>query len=529
MFDRTEREKDVATQKDTFFAELDRSSDLKELGRNPLLLCLLISLQMKNVRLPVRRFDAYAALTEHLISIHPQQRRVAAEAPAEEESPTDDLKKTLAHLATVLQMQHPEGLISDSGAIAAIQEFAGDDQLGFGMSRHDSQQWARRILARAENDLGIIVKRSQDEVGFYHRTIQEYLVSSNVTRFPLDRQREIVAKYCDDPRWREVLLGLFQINTRPGDVEELIKTIRATPIDLSLQQTREELLCEVAFGNFNCPPRLARELAQSAIAQIETETWLPHRERLLRRAMDGLRSPSMSNTLKNKLGEWFPDRLGWSQAQLFYSLSEWERLPDVVEALFKGLNTEEYRAKRAAATTIGKVAAGDDTIRKRLEIIANNSDDPYVVAAAIESLMTGWLKDPVVGTLIHRAATSAVPSLRLLGIRGRIMLGIQQTPDLDALLTLADTNSSFRIGLGTDIRDALMQGWPRDERVKQICLESYGRMIYRGRRRQVQIDREVALYVLLTGYPMDEEVAAFCIDQITNERHPFLSLHGYEP
>jgi len=73
-----EKRRHVQGQVDTFFAELLRSRDLRDLASNPLLLCLLISLQTQNVRLPLRRFDAYAALTDHLISTHPQRRATSA-------------------------------------------------------------------------------------------------------------------------------------------------------------------------------------------------------------------------------------------------------------------------------------------------------------------------------------------------------------------------------------------------------------------------------------------------------------------
>ncbi len=61
-----------------FLSDLRKSSDLRELAKVPLLLCLLIYLRLQNARLPRSRFKAYALVIEHLISTHPNRRAAAA-------------------------------------------------------------------------------------------------------------------------------------------------------------------------------------------------------------------------------------------------------------------------------------------------------------------------------------------------------------------------------------------------------------------------------------------------------------------
>ena len=206
----------VDRQSDHFFDELSRSRDLRHLAENPLLLCLLISFQTKNIRLPVRRFDAYAALTDHLIATHPEARRVAAGAAGDQELSHDDMKKMLAYLAATLQIDHLEGFISDSDATAAVQAYAIDDEQGFGVPVHEGAKMAKALIARATHDLGILVRRSQDDIGFFHRAIQEYLVSFHLSRLALSDQCRVVEDRCNNPLWREVVLGLLQITPRPA-------------------------------------------------------------------------------------------------------------------------------------------------------------------------------------------------------------------------------------------------------------------------------------------------------------------------
>ena len=522
--------KHIEKQTDNFFAELSRSSDLRELAQNPLLLCLLISFQIENIRLPVRRFDAYAELTNHLISTHPQKRRVASETPSQEDLTKDDVKKMLAYLAANLQEKHPEGLISESDALAAMQQFAENEDHGFGVPKHEAARMARTLIERAEHDFGILVKKSQDEVGFYHRTLQEYLASLHISRLEIGEQLQLVAQHCNDPLWREVVLGLFQISPRPADVEQLVQKIRETKTARSELQVREELLSEVAFGSFNCSPKLARELAHATIRQIETGTWMTHRERLLKYALDGLRSPATSGIVKEKLSGWFPDRCGWNASLLFKAIGDWEPDKDVIETLFKGLNAEEYHIKRAAGHALAKLSHGCQLIRSRLETIANRSDDPYMVAAATVSLLDEWLSHPPLKKIVERCRTSVLPELQIVGIRGRIALGVHDDNDLVDLLKLAAPRSPSMHGVQEDVIDAFLQGWPGNEKIKQTCLESVQRTPYHGSyHHEPKIEGEIALSVLLAGYPMDQEVASFCVEQIQNERYPFLMILGVGP
>ena len=525
VLDNAIRSKDVKRQVVTFFTELSRSNELRELARNPLLLCLLISFQISRIRLPLGRFKAYAALTDHLILTHPEARRIAADNVASpQELSEEEIKKVLAHLATVMHTNYPEGSIPEDKALQVIEHFLSDDQYGFGLNQHAASKTGKNILATAEDNLGIIVKRSLDEIGFYHRTMQEYLVSFNICRLPLKDQSEIIKKYYVDPLWREVILGLFQIIGRPDDVRQLVDVIKksiSTPLE---EKIALDILSEIAFGDFNCPPNLAKNLAIQAFNHIELSTWAPHREELLKHVLDGLRSTTLGELAKQKISDWFPDRAGWSLQYIFHSMSHWTVNEDLIEALFKGLNAEEYRVKIAVAETLAKVANHDVGIGERLIRLANYTDDAYIVAASSEALMIGWIDHLKLNDFIERCVNSPMPALKLVGIKGKIKKGIQNDNDLEILLKLADHDSifySFRSGISTMI----IEGWPKSEKVKQVCLESltqWGGGREEGNR---NIDREVILTILLNGYPMDEEVVDYCVKELKNEKYPFLTIY----
>ena len=513
---------DIKRQSSVFFTELARSNELRELARNPLLLCLLISFQISNIKLPLGRFEAYEKLTEHLISTHPQARRVASQT-TQTELGEGDLKKVLAHLANTLHTQHIEGLILEEEAQNALIDFLMDGESGLGMTKPQATETARNIIAKSEDSLGILVKKSPQEISFCHRTIQEYLVSFNISRLPLDNQIEIVVNNCTDPLWREVILGLLQITKQPDHVKKIIEAIKTKTLNQLEEKVVDDLLSEVVFGNFNCPPNLARTLSQEFFEKIELGTWIPHREKILKHVLDGLRSSVMGELVKEKITDWFPDRAGWSTDRIFESMARWTISEDLLATLFKGLNAEDYRVRLSAGVTLSKVIGGDTDIGNKLVNIADHTDDQYLLAVAVETLMIGWREHASLKRLIERCAKSPLPLLRFIAIKSRVAFKIHDESDLKKLLKFADRDSRQNLNSG-DIANTVLIGWPMSEEAKKLCLESLNH--WGGS--NVTIDREIAYKILLEGYPMDDEVAKYCIQEIERERFPF-NTHGSDP
>lgn len=509
----------VGRQKDTFFAELERSKELREIARNPLLLSLLISFQIENIRLPSGRFEAYQSLTDHLIAVHPQARRVAAQATGQTELIDQaDIKKILAHLAYTLQIEHPEGLISESDAITVMVDFLMDETYGLGMSRPDATQTAKNILSKAEDSLGILVKKSPEEVGFYHRTIQEYLVSFHLSGLSLDDQVKLLDEHATESAWREVILGLLQITRRSDDVKRMVETIKTVRGSFVENQAADNLLSEIAFGSFNCPPNLARELARDFFEKIELDTWLPHREVLLNHALDGLRSSVMAETVKEKVVQWFPNRVGWGMSRIFDSMTTWPMSDELWTTLRKGLNSEDYGVKLSSMLTLAEVAENDESIGNRLTDIANHTDYPLILAAITQGMIAGWKDHKATQGLVEKCANSQMPALELVGIKGKIAFSQQTENDLDRLLRLSSRDiQTYSTRL--DTASLFVEGWPKSEKVKQACLRAVGL----SRWDEKAIDRDLAYRVLLEGYPMDEEVADFCVTELERERYPFNS------
>jgi hypothetical protein len=516
-----ERKADAETE--GFLTELHRSTDLRELAKVPLLLCLLIYHRFHNTRLPLSRFKAYDSLIEHLISTHPQRRRAAALiTDVASELTDDDVKRILARLAYQIQENFGEGLVDHTEAVTVIEDYLRDCDRGFGLEQREVRRYSREVLEIGESTIGLLVRWSPREIGFFHRVFKEYLAAYYLSRMPLTEQLTVIETCCADPQWREVILGLFHLTSRAEDIKQFVDRIKKK-LELSNTVDRyviDLLLCETAFGDFNCSVSLARELAREAFRQIELGSWMPHRERLLQHALDGLRSTQVKELVKAKLKSWFPCRTRWRES-IFMAMANWPRVPEVIECLWKGIHDEEPNNQRAAARALADLTAGDSDIGDRVACLARNAVDPKTRAAAIEALLRGWPDHKDIKHILEAARHSMSPELCLVTILGKIQLHMQTEEDWKSLVRLGSWEAGVDYHWRSDVALALMSGWLRSPKTKEACFKA----LREGRRDWQRIEQELALRILLDGYPQDEDVAQFCVNEIKHQEYPFLLLH----
>ena len=362
------------------------------------------------------------------------------------------------------------------------------------------------------------MSRSQSEIGFFHRSAQEYLTACHIAGLPLEEQVGVVRTHCSDPQWSEVLLCLIHLTRRPADVQEFAETIRARcrhPVD---QMGAELLLAEAAFGGFNCSIALARDIASTTFEHIETGAWMPFRERLLQRVLDGMRSAKGRGTIESKLPEWFPSRFDHRPA-IFRAMDGWTKGPDILLSLVRALQDEDAGVQRSAAHSLACIAGRDPEIGLRVADAARHADDPRARAAAVEALSRGWPDHSGLAEILEAAGQSAAPELRLAGIAARVSLGTQTEHDLEQLLRLGTWSGALDWNWRAELPGSLLRGWPRSEPIKRACLDAAGHQWHRGR----SIDLEFAQRILLEGYAGDSDVAAYCAEQLRSE-HPFVLL-----
>jgi DNA replication protein DnaC len=514
------RNSESDTQK--FIAELNKSVDIRDLAKVPLLLCLLISFKFRNAVLPQSRFKAYEDLVKYLISTHPQRRMTSAFVTNKTllDLSDEDLKKIIAQLAYHIQENFREGIIEQEEAIKIVEKFLKDPDGDFGFDQQKARQLSRQILTDGENTIGLLAKQSPKEISLFHRAFLEYLAAYHLSPLSLNRQLTIVETYCADPQWYEVILGLLQITNRSEDVKNLIICIQNKINNVSQidKYAIEILLSEAIFGEFNCPASLAKAIASEIFEKIEFGFWLPHRERLLHHVLDGLHSAPVKELVKSKLQSWFPCRRKW-RSSIFNAITNWTLTEEVFIYLWRGIHDEEIGNQRSAAKALANLAKDDVEIGNCLAALACSSTAPSIRAVAIESLLYGWPNHKSLNGILEESRFSITPELRLVAIIGRIKQH-NQTEEDQAELFILGSWEGVSYEWRNEVGSALMNGWPQSPITKEACFEA----LQEGGSGHSCLDRDIALKILLENYPQHEDVAQFWVEQFTNNDYPFIGL-----
>jgi DNA replication protein DnaC len=458
---------------ETLMRDLRKSRDLAELAEIPLLLSLLIYLRYKQTRLPENRFKAYKTLVQKLVTEHPKQRRRAAEITQDlfPELTDDEVTEIFASLAFSIQKENPEGLIEKEEAHSLLWDMLEDPEQGLGMSRDKARRTSNKILEIGQSTLGLLVRQSQTQVGFFHRSFLHYLAALHLSRKPREEQIELIREHCTDPQWREVILSLFFLTRRRDDIETYVENLRSSYKGPASRRSVESLLSEVAFGPFKSSPNLARELATQTFERIETGGWMPHRSELLETTIRGLRSSKTADAVRERIKEWFPSHNRWRES-LFQILANSSRSDRVVEFCLRGLHDEEVKNQRSAATALADLRGGEDSIAQQLFDVVEGGYNSDVRASGLEALVEGWLSLDRTESLVGRMRQHTAPQIRLMSIKGTVLLGTQNESGYSEILDILD-GRSFGWGRGMD--DLLIEGWSELDGLMKRCMNEIRR------------------------------------------------------
>ncbi len=514
---------------DQFLAELSRSSDLLELSRVPFLLLLLLYLRLERGVLPTSRFKAFELILDHLIEEHPANRRMAASLGTSPQGlRPDELEWALAHIAFEVQKTRADGLIFDHDLRENVRDFLVDETLGLGLGSSEARSLVGQFTDVAEGALGLLVRKAPKQLGFFHRSLQEYLAGSHVSRWDLPAQKIFVERHFYDPRWRDVLLTLFWMTRRPGDLRSLIGAMK--PTSLPQRLSAAGLRAEVAFGDFDCPADLAKTIAEETFLAVERDPWMPHRERLLGAALQGMHSAKTGELVHRRLRRWAYARNGW-RSGWFEAMQKWPRDSTTLNVLMSGLYDEDPGVQRAAAQRLASIFRDEPVVGDELANLALRSPSSMLRAASIEGLGLGWPEHRLIEPVLHYADKSPSAEVRLAGLGIRVTGGVHRRSDLDFLLELSRRRSEFHVDYrwSDEVPNTLVKGWSGSETVKNACLEALrNSFIFRDE----LLSESIATLVLLRGFPNDADVAKYCADEIAGthrpgRNYPFIGLHDH--
>ena len=251
---------------------------------------------------------------------------------------------------------------------------------------------------------------------------EEFLAAEHIQGWSLQEILDFVRKKSGEPLWRNVISNVLSLNGRQNEVEAIISEIedaRSKETNSHAAISRDLLLADIAFSSARKSPKTSEHLINKALTIIESGDWLWAQRDVLRTALTNFDDSNATTPVDDRIKRWAPRRKS-SRYNLFEVLRQLPPADDLCDALFSGLYDEDRFNQQSAAEALAKVYGSCENVQQRLRNALKSSMDLSVTAAALEALTIGWPATTGLSELHDKAACSQDPTLRLVGISGRL-------------------------------------------------------------------------------------------------------------
>jgi hypothetical protein len=201
-------------------AEALRSSGLKELAGNPMLLTVMAHVHNHLGRLPDARARLYAEIVDLLLF----RWKTAGLCGLLNQAHCDenDLKNALSQLAYQV---HDPARPQAPAQPADINELELQDALIQLDKGRKSLDWARRVIESIKERAGLLIETTKHHFAFPHRSFQEFLAGMHLAGQP-DFDQDATRLMEDGDHWREVIKwaagGVVHVTNSPRDARDLV-------------------------------------------------------------------------------------------------------------------------------------------------------------------------------------------------------------------------------------------------------------------------------------------------------------------
>jgi len=491
---------------ESFMAEVEQETALSELAGTPLLLSVLIYLRLQGRVLPLNRFDAFEAITRALIHEQPMRRAQASLQGSNTLQQNPRMaERGIQFLALFIHEQPGSESISEDEAREALTTFYQGSE--FGKSKAEAIELATIQAQRATHEVGILVQKQPEQVGFLHRSLQEFLAAKEMARWPFVQIKQSVVDKSAEPEWQEVLLAILHFMGRQDEVDAILTEVREAPSNPLGLPWRQIFLARAVFADLNCSASIAEDFAEEIFSEIELSTWMPLRKALLLEAVQGLDSEVLGSHVRNRLRKWFPGRQS-HRFGLFRPLAEAPVAGTGRRLLVALINGDE---KREIAEAIAVGASVWPELAEKLAGILTQPADDDLLGAALHALAVGWPDHPRLSSLLLAASGSRTDSLRCIALIHRVKQGDTSAGVKQSLMQFCRARTRAYSWTG-DVLRALEEGWPGDKELRTIALSSA-----QNRRMPTEMDDRLALRHLVKAFPGDNDVAEIIADILKEE------------
>lgn len=352
---------------------------LHHLCRNPLLLTLAVLFYRSHRRLPENRWEFYRHADECLRDGWVRHR--LSEDTIRRTLPGRYLPELLAALALRNMRRDAVGFSHKD-----LEEEADSILKHWDYRGRERSQELDRLLAAADDLIGVVVARGSQRYAFLHPTFQEYHAARALTQLPVDDTRGLLRQYWDHPDWSEVWrLYVLAGESNADHLESILAIIVGASHRLDTHICRPER-AGLTWMGVGCQP---------------VQDTLPCAKHLLDWADDALSGddPLVRRLCIDALAAWekpFPPQIRQHVLALLTD-GDWETRNILTHAMAG--QTEDYELRR---TLIGLFSDVNAVLRTAAaNTLANQSGEPTVREA-----LTRLLDDPNVGVV--QAAANAL-------------------------------------------------------------------------------------------------------------------------
>ena len=441
-------ERQAKNRADAFTKALVQSPGIAGLSRTPLFLLSLLKLHRLGRDLPRNRFHASEEIVKQLIDDQPKRR-------AKDAMRTDLAAQSLRQRDRVLEdfafSLHAGGL-QGSVADGAFEKDAIERAVPLVMARSGNanrdmaEEHARSIFAFNEEVAGLLVKKAPSNVGFLHRSLQEYFTGASLSQRSLADRVAFIKAQASQSVWKEPILYLLFLTRNEQEVGQLLEAIeQADAADVAGMVARDALLTEATFSDFEHDLPKVRRLADRFFAETELWAWGSRQDGLTSVVVDGLFSQSVSAQCAEKLAEWIPDYHGWGRHAAILAMLKWDKTmrPACVPVLIRVLAGDHDHSARGAAHVLAEFRRGDDGVKKTLLELFHRPRSIETMHAAFVALGRGWSKDDDVGALALQLRQASFAGFQIDAIRVRAARGEADLADLRIFAGIAYEGDQF--------------------------------------------------------------------------------------
>ncbi|MDF4202894.1 NACHT domain-containing protein [Maribacter sp. SA7] len=501
-----------------FINDLNRNAELKKLAETPLLLSIIITQRLRDAILPNNKTKALEKITDYLITIHPKKRKTSA-GITEIKRYNFELIDVFEELAIYIQKNFNDGVIEKEDAKNVIQKYLVQlmDFKGPEAKMHSSE-----IFDIGANDYGIIIEKNSNEIAFTHRLFQEYLAARYMYNSE-DEYKDILSVFGGIPLWNQVIQLYFSIipNSRTKQFTNSIDLIGNKNNDYNELIKLQKY--DIALSYNNSPITLAKKYFNDILPLFELETNYSKKKSYWEILLNALNNAKLKSLVKEYLFQYFPNYYKFQD----YRISSMRRIDkgDITKSqskfLIHSLINGNIHQKVDASNTI-QLFIEDDWLYSEVKKLLDKTNNPAIFPFLINCFITKNVVKKHKLEVLQRAKNLEHPDILFFKIKLKVHLRTHSKEDFKNLIKIQrDIGWEFR----EDTLNILIDGWPKDEDLFKLCLESVKK--HRGHRGG-GIEKETAWKVLFHEFNNEDLVIERIISEIETEEYPFIGFHSYD-